>query len=66
MASGNKNKIVPDSKRARMSSESEACLKEDSGNSERALKRLDAGEDLSREGIEEIDEKRTLIEAVKI
>ena len=66
MASENKHQIEPDSKRARMSAESEACWKEDSGNSERALKRLDAGEDLSREGIEEIDEKRTLIEAVKI
>ena len=65
MASVNKEQIGSDSKRARMSSESEACLKEDSENSEIALKHLDAVEDLSREDIEEIDKNRTLIQAVK-
>ena len=65
MASDNKEQIGSISKRARMSQESEACLKEDSKNAERALKRLNAGEDLSREDIKTIDEKRTLIKAVK-
>ena len=66
MASENKEQIESNSKRARMSPESEACLKEVSGNSEIALKRLDAaGENLSREDIEEINKKRTLIQAVK-
>ena len=54
MASENKDKIEPDSKRARMSPESEVCLKEDKENLDRALKRLEAGEDLITEDIEEI------------
>ena len=54
MASGNKDKVEPDSKRARLSSEFEACSKEKKTNLDRALKRLDAGEDLTTEDIEEI------------
>ena len=55
MASENKEQIGSDFKRARISPESETCLKEDSETLDRALKRLNAGEDLSREDIEEIN-----------
>ena len=54
MASENKDQIGPDSKRARISSESEVYLKEDKENLERKLKSLDAGEDLSIEDIEDV------------
>ena len=54
MASENKEQNEPDSKRPRISSEFEVCLKEDKEKLDRALKRLDAGEDLSTKDIEEI------------
>ena len=54
MVSENKEQIEPDSKRARMSPEFEACFKEDKKNLDRALKRLDAGEDLIKEDIDKI------------
>ena len=54
MASENKDQIEPDSKRARISSESEACSKENKTNLDRALKRLDASEDLFKEDIDKI------------